>query len=434
MSLLLLSSSKGAAAVKRTGLVTANYHVVSDAGGPFHPLGLTFFWALYGWKYERSRIMAHLEWLAPKGFDYLRILGEVDWTDRSIEPNLWPDYTQVLTEFVDCAYDRFGLRTELTILGGRQYDKNTGDRRYVPVDVANQVATALEGRQDKIMHYECANEWDRLDKVTGPDLVAMAEEVERHNANLVTLSRPGDDGYAQLMEATGLAGASGYTLHPRRSDHDHGWSHVRQGYDFKDFDRCVWNNEPEGPQSSVDEMSNPLQLACCRLLGIMCGGAGYVLHVGQGVTGEADPDHDRPQDMWDVPNIDYIMAVVRQCDPLMPPGVENWHVANNGRSEHPLPLDGHSGFWEGSSPGPAVNKNYAALSGDQFVVMLTGCKSAGETGPVPAGTAIKRCHVEAYDPVSLALVKAVDLEAGQSWDVPGRGDTMSAYVIRGRYV
>ena len=54
--------------------------------GVFHPLGLTFFWALYGWKYERERVLDHLTWLAPKGFDYLRILGEVDWVGRSIEP------------------------------------------------------------------------------------------------------------------------------------------------------------------------------------------------------------------------------------------------------------------------------------------------------------------------------------------------------------
>ena len=37
---------------RRSGIVQANYHVLSDASGVFHPLGVTFFWALYGWKFE----------------------------------------------------------------------------------------------------------------------------------------------------------------------------------------------------------------------------------------------------------------------------------------------------------------------------------------------------------------------------------------------
>ena len=446
MSLLLLDGTPPQTAiVTRAGLVRAGHKVLGDDTGIFHPLGLTFFWALYGWKYERQRILDHLAWLAPKGYDYLRILGEVDWTGRSIDPPVeagnttpaaWPDYRQILREFVDVAYDRYGLRSEITIVGGRQFDKNTGARRFVPTDFARVVAEALVGAEHKVLHYEAANEWSRLDKVGLDDLVDMAHVIEGVTPNLVALSRPDD--YGDMMAATEVAGASAFTLHPRRSDHDHGWSHVRQGYDFKDFPRAVFNNEPEGPQSSVEEMSNPLQLACCRLLGIVCGGAGYVLHVGQGVTGEADEGHGRPQEMWDVPNIDEIMRVVRACDPLLPLGIENWKCVNNGRSDHPLPLDGHTGFWEGTSGedarAPAVNKNYAAISGTEFVVMLIGCKSVEAVGPVPAGTAIRPCHVEAFDPVTLAKVAEADLAAGQSWTVPGRADTMAAAVVRGHYL
>ena len=73
------------------------------------------------------------------------------------------------------------------------------------------------------------------------------------------------------------------------------------------------------------------------------------------------------------------------------------------------------------------------MNGNDFVVILTGVKSVNDTGPVPAGTAIRACHVEAFDPVTLELVAATTLAAGQSWDLLGRHDTMAAYVIRGSY-
>jgi hypothetical protein len=468
--LLLLDGSSTSAppgSIARKGLVRAQNKVVLDDDGIFHPLGLTFFWALYGWKHERERVLAHLKWFQTKGFDYLRILGECDWTGRAWGPAEFPDYDEVLQGFVDAAYDH-GLRSEITIVGGRQYDKDTGQRRFVPETLARRVAQALSERTHKVMHYECANEWMRLDKVSMDDLVDMGGVLSQW-PNLTSLSCPAgerehaqyqqhtkdDDyyvevteemlaedkaepysGYSDMIEATKVAGCEAYTIHPRRSSHDHGWSHVRQGYDFKDFPGATWNNEPEGPQSSVVSMTDPLQLVCTRLVGIMCGGAGYVLHVGQGVTGLPDPNHNRPNNMWEVNNIDLIMKVMREADDLMPLGVENWQCVNNGRSNHPLKLDPVRGFWESGAHdrAPAVNKNYAAISSNAFVVMLTGVKSNGFTGPVPAGTAHRNCHVEAIDPLTHEVVVQADLAAGQSWTVPGRGDTMAAYVIRGRYL
>ena len=440
MSLLLLSTSRRPV-TRRRGVVRAEGQVCRDDDGIFHPLGLTFFWALYGWKHERSRIHEHLSWMSQYGFDYLRILGECDWTGRDWGP-YWPDYDQVLQEFVDCAYDQYGLRVELTIVGGRQYDKHDGHRRFVPTEFTRKVCEALRGREHKVLHYEMANEWSRLDKVSFNDLIEMSQVAVSLVPNLVSLSAPTDSddehdtsGYAAMVDATKHGGGSCCTPHLRRSDHDYKWSAVRQGYDLKNFEPFVAsNNEGQGPQSSVDTLDDPLQLACYRALGIVCGGAPFVLHCGQGVTGQADPAHGRPENMWEVPNIDTIMRVVRGVDALLPDGVENWKVVNNGRSDHPLPLDPHAGFWEGSAPKTGVNKNYAAVQGHEFVVMLTGCRSVAPTGPVPAGTAIRACHVAAYDPISLEVVVEADLAAGAPWTVPGRSDTMAGYVVRGHYV
>ena len=171
---------------------------------------------------------------------------------------------------------------------------------------------------------------------------------------------------------------------------------------------------------------------------MLCGGAGYVLHVGQGVTGEADPKHGRPEYMWQVPNIDHIMAVVRGVDVLIPDGIENWSCVNNARDAHPLPLPS-SGFWEGSHGASGVNKNYAAVYGADWRVIVIGVRSRETVGSVHVGTAQAACYVEAYDPAraylgrGASLVALGVLEAGQDWYLPGRADTMAAYWIEGRY-
>ena len=307
------------------------------------------------------------------------------------------------------------------------------------------------------MHYEMANEYSRLDKVDEEDLVDMARVVVADTPNLVALSCPmampgtaeaellAEDkdstltGSARMKLLTKQAGANAYVIHPRRSSHDSGWSHVRQGYDFKDFDTAVSNNEGEGPQSSVVPMDDPLQLACCRVLGVLCGGASYVLHIGQGVTGEADPKHGRPEFMWQVPNIDHIMEVVQGVDVLFPEGIENWSCVNNARDAHPLPLP-DTGFWEGSHGAEGVNKNYAAIHGADWCEIVIGVRSRATVGLVHVGTAKQACHVEAYDPARAYLGKEVarvateDLAPGQRWELPGRADTKAAYLIVGRYL
>jgi hypothetical protein len=182
-------------------------------------------------------------------------------------------------------------------------------------------------------------------------------------------------------------------------------------------------------------MSDPLQLACSRVLGVLCGGAGYVLHVGQGVTGEADPKHGRPAFMWQVPNIDHLMAVVRGVDVLLPEGIENWSCVNNARDAHPLPLPS-SGFWEGSHGAEGINKNYAAINGRDWRVIVTGVRSRAMVG-LSTWHGRRARHVEAYDPARAylgkrpRLVDVADLAVGQR-TLPG-ARTRWRRISSGRY-
>jgi hypothetical protein len=407
----------------RQGIVRTDGRCAIDDTGLFHPLGVTFFWALYGWKFERDRIHEHLTWLKQYGFDYLRILGEVNWQGRSILPS-WPDYENILREFVDTAYDQYGMRSEITLVGGK-YNDHRG--------MEQKVRNAMVGAENKVMHYEVANEYGRLDKITPADLVDVGRYLMAQTPNLVALSSP-DGPYSGMISLSQMAGVSMYTVHTRRSNHDNKWSHVRQGYDLKEFPKATSNNEPQGPQSSVAEDSDPLRLAMARATGIVCSGAFYVLHVGQGVTGIADPDHGRPQNMWEVPGIDEIMKRVRKVDVCLPQGIENWQVVNNGRSNHPLPLDPrvnhpNGGFWEGSGPG-SVNKNYATISGNRFVEVLDGVKNPAESGSTLCGTSRLVAKIKATD-VRDYSSDEYNVSVNGTLNLEGRNDTMVGYVLNG---
>lgn len=406
---------------KRNGLVRADGRCAIDDDGLFHPLGLTFFWALYGWKFERDRIHEHLNWLKQYKLDYLRILGEVNWEGRSILPS-WPDYENILRDFVDTAYDQYGLRSEITLVGGKY---QTGHEQ--------KVKNAMTGAEHKVIHYEVANEYGRLNKITPVDLVEVGRYLRANTPNLVSLSTP-DGPYNSMENLSEMANANMYTVHLRRSKHDNKWSNIRQGYDCKEFPKITSNNEDQGPQSSVHELSDHMQLAMQRATSIVCSGAFYVLHVGQGVTGIENVTHNRPQNMWQVPNIDNIMKHVRRVDESLPQGIENWQVVNNGRSNHPLPLDPRvnhpdGGFWEGNGPG-SVNKNYATISGSKFIEVLIGVKNSFEFGDTNCGIARKDSKIKVFDFRDFST-KEVNIPIGKTLYLEGRKDTMIGYVLQG---
>jgi hypothetical protein len=134
--------------IARKGIVHADGRNFVDDDGAFYPLGGTLFWALRGWKYEPDRVKQNLQFLKKHHYDYVRILGEVDWPNNGIDEN-WPDYQTLLGELIDYAYDSCGLRIELTLVG------SDGD----PMAIAQKIAPVINaGRQHKILNLEVANE------------------------------------------------------------------------------------------------------------------------------------------------------------------------------------------------------------------------------------------------------------------------------------
>jgi hypothetical protein len=421
----------------RTGIVTATGKTVCDDGGAFNPLGLTMFWALYGYQFERDRFLALLDWLQPKPIDYFRWLCEVDWKTRTIDP-AYSCTEACLGEALDEAYKR-GKRVQLTLVGGRDGDAQA-------LRIAQMITPIVQKRPHTVAAFEICNEWQRLNKMTLPRLVATAAYLRKEfPAHVIGLSQFVPDALAEHAspsdaweKAMRQSGANLFILHTRRSKHDNYWSHVRQGYDFKNSDFPGSNNEPQGPQSSVYTLDNPLQLAMARINSTICGAPYYVLHVGQGVTGIAEPTYGRPENMQDVPNIDAIIDAVAAPGRILPGDVSSWKVQNNSWPDHPLPLPKSlgQGFWEGTSNG-SVNKNYASLKWPEFVVALNGVhvNAGGHDGQlVHVGTAKRRCMVTAYNPVTAEVVHTQELADGSPLALPGRLDTMAGYVVRGHFL
>jgi hypothetical protein len=421
---------------RRTGIVRPDGRAVQDDDGLFHPFGLSFFWAMQGWKHERERFKKNAEWAALKRFDYFRILTEVGWAGREIDPSspAWSDWGTVLRELLDYLYRGCGLRAELTLIGkGTKTD---------PMWLTREVCTILgENRQHMVMNIECANEYTEAGGFPLDTMKRMARVLRADTSNIIALSSPGN--WGDLMVSAREVGINGFTFHPDRGDGDHKWRQVRQLYDMKNAKPFVtFDNEPAGPASSVKTQTHPLQLAMTRAVGVMCGGAGYVFHTGTGVFGDGRAHQTagaRPPNFWEIDNIDALIEAVRGVGTLLPEGVENWTVANTQWSApNPVaPFQPHH-HWEGDEErdkdgllNNGVNKAYAALAPDGRVIQMP----CGVRDHVDLRASYPLHDVVVYDPISLQpkLGLPTSFNTNDVLTLPGGGqDAMVAYIIHGR--
>jgi hypothetical protein len=405
----------------RHGIVRADSRSFVDDDGTFYPLGATMMWSLWGWKNDQARLKQNLDFLKQHHWDYVRILGEVDWAGETIDPN-WPDYQQVLGEFIDYAYDVCGLRTELTLVGG------VGD----PMAIAQKVAPVINaGRQHKILDIEVANESYQR-PVTLQQMQDAGKWLLQNTPNLVALSSseglgsyvmnpvwPNDYGPTLVPPGSATLG----TTHMDRTYGDDGWRETRQPWDFKDLPFPVSHNEPIGPRSSVAEETDPMRLTMLRAVGLINGVGAFVLHNGAGVTGQIDPAHNRPANLWEVPGIDAIMNAVRGLDDWMPPRAGEGQHWNNAWAGNPWVADA---FWsDGADHG--VNRNYTVSTADGWIATEAGVKDHVVL------TASRHARVEIFDALK-GKTGEIELQAGQTLNlVPDSLDDKGygAFVIVG---
>src|SRR6185436_10628619 len=136
---------------------------------------------------------------------------------------------------------------------------------------------------------------------------------------------------------------------------------------------------------------------------------------------------------WDIPNVEAMLAGIRGIDALLPEGVENWRVANTGWTPpNPVaPFQPHAYWDEIRRDKSGVNKAYAALAPDGRWIQMP----CGVLGYVDMVASYDLADVKVFDPLTCTeLVGLVPTayHSGDHMTLPGRDDSMTAYIIQGR--
>jgi hypothetical protein len=374
---------------------------VADERGPFNALGTTLFWAAWGFRSDRARLERNLQALSDAGFDYVRVLGSVggeSWEDRPVDPR-WGDYDAVVQGVTDLIYDRYGMRTQWTVFGGAPFTPS-GEPREVLVD---RFAKLAKGREHKIFAFEIANE-ARYNGFEGPDGMAelrrLGKRLNDQTSVLVALTAPAEK---EACDTYAGAGADAATVHyVRTSGSAESWSPVLQPWTYPgDFDDgcrgqlppVAFNNEPIGPESSVEEDDDVERIAGAYVLTFLANNAAYVLHTGPGVRGGGDADRKRGRhaNIDELPSFRRISRTLGVTREYLPPGLANWtrHEPNSPKA----PLTGSS-------------RIYAASKGTDFVALVV---------PGPAAETFRTARASRIDVREAAtgrVIRQVETGAG----------------------
>ena len=411
------------------GIVRTSGRMMLDDNGPKHFLSTTLFWSAWGYTHDHDRWLQNVQYAKSKGCDGIRTLGSVmgpSWANK-IDP-LAPNYEQELGGMIDEAFSN-GLRQfPFTMLGDELTDIHRATDRMISV---------MRGREEKIGYVEIANEWGHAVNISEADLMTIARKVRAAFPNmLLALSRPKEgDAPAMIARMKQIGGPLVLPRHTARQENDRNWRQVRQAYDFQGDPFTGSNQEPPGPASSVGELWKPRQLGMMRWLSHAAGCGVFVFHTGNGIRGINDPAHNRQPNLWEVSGIDGMWDALHKVAKLLPEGVQNWKLVNNGPSrQHPLslPRDIGDGFWEGNGDivKGDVNKNYAVLGPNgQFVSGIFGLNEGQERR---SGQALYNMNVTAIDSLTEAEVKSIPLAGGFWLTLPGRRDREISYILVGQ--
>jgi hypothetical protein len=417
--LIGLSSTEAVTGSGRRGQVRAEGHAVADADGPFNALGATLFWGAWGYKFDRDRLERNLAALREADVDYVRVLGSVggsSWNDRQVDPR-WPDYDKVVGDFTDLAYDKYGLRVQWTLFGGAPFTPQGRVRRAL----VDRFALIARGREHKIFAFEIANEagsngFDGREGIA--ELRSLGARLSRQTAVLVALSDP-DQG----AECATYAGArvNAATWHYRRQFGNEGpWRPIRAPWGYPaDYDEdcrgklpaLVLNNEPLGPESSVEQDDDPARIAAAYILTFLANHGAYVFHAGPGIRGGGAADVDGPlqrhANFDELPSFKHIAVALKAARNYLPEGLANWTRLGSKAASAPI-------------TGP--KQVYAAMRSPRFVVLVPDLEK-----PVTMRARV-RSSLVIRNVATGEIVQRLTVEAGEAFTVGG----YEAVVLIGR--
>jgi hypothetical protein len=357
------------------GVVRLEGRALADDDGPFLALGATLFWALWGEAHAPDVLDANLRWLAERGVDYVRVLGMVgaeSWADRRIDPAA-PDYWRSVDGLVARA-TRHGLRLQVTLFADAQVMMPDRAARLRFVDAW---AERVNARPDRFVLVEIANEAWQNGLRDVDELRALGARLQDRTHVLVALSSPVGDGPFSPCAMYAGARADLATMHYDRDVKTMGpWGPVWQPWHWPGrFDaECrgrlptAVNNEPIGPQSSVEQDANPTRLVMAYVTTFVAGNAAYVVHTGAGVRGGGASDRDagRAANLWDVPGLDRALAGMAAAKRYLPSDLATWSRREPGDAALPV-----GGLADALAAGSLAGA-FAATSGSRFIVVLLG--------------------------------------------------------------
>jgi len=379
------------AAVGRRGRVRVVGHALVDDGGPFLGLGVSYFSALWRCRNERARLEEDLGFLSRQGFNYYRMLSMVGyypvWEGREIAPasftsrrgrrvDAWGDYWQRLRELIDLAYDRFGLRTQITIFADAQ---SMPDKAARIEHMRRLLAEVVWGRENKIIMLEVANEaWQN--GFPGEQGVADLREFATYlnERTEVAVAITSNHDWPDLGDLRAFdrvyAGASAdlATWHFSRDRRiDDGWKPVYDCWELGERAGLppVSSNEPIGPGSSVNSEAEPIRLVMAAAFAYAARLPMYVFHSEAGVMGKTRFE--------DTPGIGCFGPMMR----LLPGDLPNWrrHDAKDAHAPLVVFAGGQANrYWPQVQDAPdGCVRNIGGSSGERFVCVPIGIRAGG---------------------------------------------------------
>lgn len=417
IGLFVLAQSSQALPV-RSGQVRVDRRAVADAGGPFNALGATLFWGAWGYKFERARLERNLATLRDAGVDYVRILGSVggtSWADRQTDPN-WEDYDAIIAGVTDLVYDRYAMRVQWTLFGGAPFTP-AGAARTALVD---RFARMARGREHKIFAFEIANEGSNNGFPDADGIAELRRLGRRLNGQTSVLVALSDPSSKTLCELYGDSGADVMTFHYPRSFGAEGplrpllapWSSTSPGAGCAGkVPSIIFNNEPIGPESSVQHDDNPARIVAAYVMTFLAGNAAYVFHAGPGIRGggKADVTSDlrRHAHFDELPTFNRIAAGLHAAKEYLPAGLANWQRQGPDSAKAPI-----TGF----------ERLYSASSGSEFVALTIGLDAPANVVANVSG------FIDIRNAETGRTVERVEINAGKRFALPAG----EAFVLIGR--
>jgi hypothetical protein len=418
------------AVVRRSGRVRLQGNALVDDQGAFNALGATLFWGLWGYMHDRPKLERALDYLSQQGFDYVRCLGVVgdpagpdSWDGREIA---WraAGYQQAIAGLTDLAFDRYGLRLEWTLIGDGQVSIPDRNDRFT---LADWFLAMSRGREEKIMHFEVANEYwqNGFAGQAGEDQLRELTRYLNDRTDVLVAASAAGGADVERVYAGGIADLCTQHFDRDIQTTEREWRPVRQPWEHQ-FLRDVpvgSNNEPIGPGSSVNTDRDPMRLVMGAVISHVCGLPLHVFHSGAGVRG-------RPQDgeLWDMPGTNQVAAMKA----YVPGDLGNWSRQNAHWATapfRPFARDAAGNLhadlmWPDLGGGAeGAVRVYGAIKGDQFFVAPIGVQGRLLLEPRRA------VELDVLEPLTGGVLQHLVLDAGERFELSGG----TAFILKGRF-